>query len=209
MARYRGAACRLCRREGEKLYLKGERCVGNKCAVERKSYPPGEHGQSRRRKLSTYGLQLREKQKAKRVYGVLERQFRRYFEQADRYRGMTGTVLLQLLERRLDNVIYRLGFAPSRAAARQLVCHGHVCLDGHKVDIPSYSVKPGQEIAIKEGMKTNPIVQAGLAAAEKRERLQWLTCSPETLSGRLVNVPAREEIPLLLNEQMIVELYSK
>ena len=209
MAGKQGAVCRLCRREGEKLYLKGERCMGNRCAVERKSYPPGQHGQRRRKKPSTYGLQLREKQKAKRIYGVLERQFRRYFDRADRYRGMTGTVLLQLLERRLDNIVYRLGLAPSRAAARQLVGHGHVRLDGNKVDIPSYLVRPGQEIAIKEGTKTNPIVQAGLAAAEKRERLDWLVCSPETLSGRLLNVPAREEIPLVLNEQMIVELYSK
>ncbi len=208
MARYRGPVCRLCRREGEKLYLKGERCMGPKCGAERRAYPPGEHGQSRR-KLSTYGKQLREKQKAKTIYGLLERQFRRYFRMAARFKGMTGTILLQLLERRLDNMIYRLGFAPSRRAARQLVTHGHVRVDGRKVDISSYLVRPGQEIAVAEDMKSNTIVAAGLAAAEKRERLAWLASSPETLTGRMLNVPAREEIPLILNEQMIVELYSK
>lgn len=209
MARYRGPACKLCRREGEKLYLKGERCLGNKCGAERRPYPPGEHGQGRRKKLSTYGMQLREKQKAKRIYGLLERQFRRYFQLAARYRGMTGTILLQLLERRLDNVVYRLGLAPSRRAAREIVHYGHIRVNGRKVDVPSYLVRPGQEISVKDDMKANTIVQAGLALAEKRERLPWLAYSPETLSGRLVNVPAREEIPLVLNEQMIVELYSK
>jgi len=209
VARYRGPSCKLCRREGEKLYLKGERCLGNKCGIERRPYPPGEHGQGRRSKLSTYGMQLREKQKAKRIYGLLEQQFRRYFQLAARYRGMTGTILLQLLERRLDNVVYRLGLAPSRRAAREIVHYGHVTLNGRKVDVPSCLVKPGQEVSLKEAMKTNSVVQAGLALAEKRERLPWLAYSPETLSGRLINVPAREEIPLVLNEQMIVELYSK
>jgi len=209
VARYRGPSCKLCRREGEKLYLKGERCLGNKCGIERRPYPPGEHGQGRRKKLSTYGMQLREKQKAKRIYGLLERQFRRCFQLAARYRGMTGTILLQLLERRLDNVVYRLGLAPSRRAAREIVHYGHIRVNGRKVDVPSYLVRPGQEISVKDDMKTNTIVQAGLALAEKRERLPWLAYSPETLSGRLVNVPAREEIPLVLNEQMIVELYSK
>jgi len=208
VARYRGAVCRLCRREGVKLYLKGERCIGNKCAMERRAYAPGEHGQGRK-KRSTYGIQLREKQKAKRIYGILERQFRRYFQLADRYRGMTGTILLQLLERRLDNLVYRLGFAPSRAAARQLIRHGHVRVNGRKVDIPSYLVKPGQEISLVEKMKENPLVKSGLELAEKRERLPWLSYSPETLSGRLLNVPARDEIPVDLNEQLIVELYSK
>ncbi|MCX8037734.1 MAG: 30S ribosomal protein S4 [Candidatus Sumerlaeia bacterium] len=208
MARYRGPACKRCRREGEKLYLKGERCAGPKCGVERRKYAPGEHGQSRQ-KMSTYGKQLREKQKAKAIYGLLEAQFRRYFRMAERFRGMTGTILLQLLERRLDNLVYRLGFAPSRRAARQLVGHGHVRVNGRKVDIPSYLVRPGEEISLAEDMKTNAIVAAGLAAAEKREKLPWLACTPETLTGRLLNVPTREEIPLLLNEQMIVELYSK
>ena len=209
MARYRGPVCRLCRREGEKLYLKGERCMGNKCAVERRAYAPGQHGQMRSRKPSTYGLQLREKQKAKRIYGLLEAQFRRYFQLAARYRGMTGTILLQLLERRLDNVVYRLGFAASRNAARQLVQYGNVLVDGRKVNIPSYLVRPGQEITVSEGMKTSIIVQTGMAVAEKREHLPWLVYSPVTLSGRMLNVPPRNEIPLVLNEQMIVELYSK
>ena len=208
MGRYRGAVCRLCRREGEKLYLKGDRCIGNKCAVERRAYAPGEHGQGRR-KLSTYGKQLREKQKAKHVYGLFEAQFRRYFRMAARYRGMTGTILLQLLERRLDNLLYRLGIAPSRAAARQLIRHGQVRVNGHKVNVPSYLVKPGQDIALKEDMKNNAIVQSSLAAAEKRERLPWLAFAPETLSGRMLHVPARDEIPVVINEQMIVELYSK
>ena len=208
MARYTGPVCRLCRREGEKLYLKGERCHGNKCGVERRQYAPGQHGQGRR-KLSTYGLQLREKQKAKRIYGILERQFRRYFQLADSYRGMTGTVLLQLLERRLDNLVYRLGLAPSRAAGRQLVRHGHVRVNGRKVDIPSYLVRPGQEISLTDDMRNNQTFLAGQALADKRERLPWLTYSPETLSGHMINVPAREEIPLILNEQLIFELYSK
>lgn len=208
MARYRAAVCRLCRREGEKLYLKGERCTGNRCAVERRSYPPGEHGQTRR-KLSTYGMQMREKQKAKHIYGLLEAQFRRYFRLAERYRGMTGTILLQLLERRLDNLVYRLGLAPSRAAARQIITHGHVRVDGRRVDLPSYLCKPDQEITVAEAVRNGAVVHAGLAAAAKRERLPWLVCSPESTSGRMLHVPARDEIPLVLNEQMIVELYSK
>ena len=208
MGRYTGPACRLCRREGEKLYVKGDRCMSNKCAVERRPYPSGQHGQSRR-KLSTYGMQLREKQKAKRIYGVLERPFRRYFELAERYRGMTGTILIQLLERRLDNVVYRLGLAPSRRGARQLIRYGHIRVDGRKVNVPSFLVKVGQEIALCEDMRKNPIVEVGMQAAARRERLNWLAYSPETFSGRLINTPAREEIPILLNEQMIVELYSK
>jgi small subunit ribosomal protein S4 len=199
----------MCRREGEKLYLKGERCMGNKCGVERRSYAPGEHGQGRPRKQSTYAIQLREKQKAKRIYGVLERQFRRYFFQADRYKGMTGAILLQLLERRLDNMVYRLGLAPSRAAARQIIRHGKIRVDDRKVDIPSFLVRPHQTIALVEGMKNNAIVQKGLEAVEKREPLPWLEFSAETMSGKLLNVPARDEIPLVLNEQLIVELYSK
>jgi small subunit ribosomal protein S4 len=209
VARYTGPVCKLCRREGEKLYLKGERCHGNKCGVERRAFPPGQHGQSRGKKLSTYGIQLREKQKAKRIYRLLERQFRRYFEIADSFRGMTGTVLLQLLERRLDNLVYRLGLAPSRGAARQIVRHGHVRVNGRKVDIPSYLVRPGQEVSLAEEMRNNPAFLAGQAVADKRDRLPWLVYSPETLSGHMTNVPPREEIPLLLNEQLIVELYSK
>jgi len=208
VGRYTGPVCKLCRREGEKLYLKGDRCVSNKCAVERRPYPSGQHGQSRR-KLSTYGMQLREKQKAKRIYGLFERQFRRYFEIAERYHGITGTILVQLLERRLDNLVYRLGFAPSRKAARQLIRCGHIRVDGRKVNVASYLVKVGQEISICEAMRKNPIVEAGMQAAARRERLSWLAYSPEAFSGRIINTPAREEIPLLLNEQMIVELYSK
>jgi len=182
--------------------------MSNKCAAERRAYAPGEHGQARR-KLSTYGMQMREKQKAKRIYGLLEAQFRRYFRLAERYRGMTGTILLQLLERRLDNLVYRLGLAPSRTSARQLVRHGHVLVGGRKVNVPSYLVRPGEEIVLKEGMRDNAIVQTGLAVAEKRERLPWLAYSAETVSGRMLHVPARDEIPLVINEQMIVELYSK
>ncbi len=157
MARYHDAVCRLCRREGTKLYLKGERCLGQKCILERQNYPPGQHGQKRRRKMSTYGLQLREKQKAKRIYGVLERQFRRYFEIAERYRNVTGTVLLQLLERRLDSVVYRMGVASSRASARQLIRHGHVRVSGKKVDIPSYLATEGDTVEVKE--KSKKIIQ--------------------------------------------------
>lgn len=209
MARYHAAVCRLCRREGTKLYLKGERCFGQKCAVERQNYPPGQHGQSRRRKMSTYGLQLREKQKAKRIYGVLERQFRRYFETAERYRNVTGTVLLQLLERRLDSVVFRIGVASSRSAARQLIRHGHVRVNGRKVDIPSYLVKAGNEVAFSEKARSNPHVQAALALAERRGRVPWVDFSPETFEGRVTAIPEREDIPVDIKEQLIVELYSK
>jgi small subunit ribosomal protein S4 len=208
VARYHDAVCRLCRREGTKLYLKGERCLGPKCAVERQNYPPGQHGQSRR-KLSTYGLQLREKQKAKRIYGVLERQFRRYFEIAERYRSVTGTVLLQLLERRLDSVLYRMGVATSRAAARQIVRHGHVRVNGKKVDIPSYLVKVGEELTLSEKTRSNAHVKAALEQAEKRERVPWVEFSSETLAGKIIAIPEREDIPVNIKEQMIVELYSK
>lgn len=208
MARYHDAVCRLCRRERTKLYLKGERCQGPKCAVERQNYPPGQHGQNRR-KLSTYGLQLREKQKAKRIYGVLERQFRRYFEIAERYRDVTGTVLLQLLERRLDSVLYRMGVTSSRSAARQLIRHGHVRVNGKKVDIPSYLVKVGNEVTVTENARSNPHVQAALALTERRGRVPWLDFSPETFMGRVTAIPKREDIPVDIKEQLIVELYSK
>lgn len=208
MARYTDAKCRLCRREGMKLFLKGARCTTAKCAIERQNYPPGQHGQGRS-KLSTYGQQLREKQKAKRIYGVLERQFRRYFAVADRYRGVTGTILLQLLERRLDNMVYRLGFASSRSQARQFVGHGHFVVKGRRVDIPSYLVKPGEEITVCEKSRTNVEIVANLEEAASRGRLQWLDWNPETLTGKLLAVPSREDIPVTLNEQLIVELYSK
>jgi small subunit ribosomal protein S4 len=209
VARYTDAKCRLCRREGEKLFLKGSRCTTAKCAIDRQNYPPGQHGQSRQ-KLSTYAQQLREKQKAKRLYGILERQFRRYFFLADSYRGVTGTVLLQLLERRLDNVVYRLGIGSSRAQARQLVRHGHVTVAGRRVNIPSYIVKPQQEVALTEKTRTNKFVVENLESADGRgSRLPWLDWNSESLTGKLLAVPSREDIPVTLNEQLIVELYSK
>ena len=209
MARYTGSVCRLCRREGKKLFLKGERCTTAKCAVERRSYPPGQHGQSGSRKLTTYATQLREKQKAKRIYGILERQFRKYFYKADKWRGVTGTVLLQLLERRLDNIIYRIGFASSRNQARQIVLHGHVLVNGKRVDIPSYSVSIGEEITLKEKMRQSKQVQASLERAEKTGRVSWLEYNADTQTARILTIPAREDIPVDIQEQIIVELYSK
>lgn len=208
MARYTDAKCRLCRREGEKLFLKGTRCLTSKCAIERQNYPPGQHGQARQ-KLSTYGQQLREKQKTKRIYGVLERQFRRYFFLADSYRGVTGTVLLQLLERRLDNIVYRLGIGSSRAQARQIVRHGHIVVDGRQVNIPSFLVKPGQTITLSEGSRTFKVIAENLENAAGQERLPWLEWNPENFTGRVLSVPSREDIPTTVNEQLIVELYSK
>lgn len=208
MARYTGAVCRLCRREGEKLFLKGSRCLTSKCAIERQNYPPGQHGQARQ-KLSTYGQQLRMKQKTKRIYGILERQFRRYFFLADSYRGVTGTVLLQLLERRLDNVVYRLGIGSSRAQARQLVRHGHIHVNGRLVNIPSFLVKPGQQITIPEDSRNIPVVVANLENAAGQERMIWLEWNPENFTGKLLTVPSREDIPTSVDEQLIVELYSK
>jgi small subunit ribosomal protein S4 len=208
VARYTDAKCRLCRRQGEKLFLKGERCFTAKCAIDRRNYAPGQHGQNRS-KVSTYGQQLREKQKAKRIYGILERQFRRYFSVADRYRGVTGTVLLQLLEQRLDNLVYRLGIGASRNQARQLVRHGHILVDGRKVNIPSYRVKVGQEIAVRESSRNNPLIVSNLEQANGRGRLAWLEWNPEAMTGRLLDVPSRDQIPVTVKEQLIVELYSK
>ena len=208
MARYVDAKCRLCRREGMKLFLKGTRCYSSKCAIERQNYPPGQHGQART-KISTYGQQLREKQKAKRTYGILERQFRRYFAMADSYRGVTGTVLLQMLERRLDNIVYRLGIGASRAQARQFVNHGHVFVNGRRVNIPSFLTKPGDEIVLAEGSRVNQMIIANLEDANSRGRLAWLDWNPETFSGKMLSIPSREDIPTLVNEQLIVELYSK
>lgn len=208
MARYTEAVCRLCRREGRKLYLKGERCESPKCAINKRNFPPGQHGLSRS-KLSPYGLQLREKQRAKRYYGILEAQFRRMFANAEQMKGVTGVALLQLLETRLDNVVYRLGFSPSRAGARQLVRHGNVRVNGSKVDIPSFQVKVGQEIQVKAKMKEHALVKNSLEQSGKRGTLNWLQYSAETGSGRLLAVPSREDIPVDINEQLIVELYSK
>jgi len=209
MARYIGPVCRLCRREAMKLFLKGERCYTEKCAIEKRNFPPGQHGKTRKAKLAGYGLQLREKQKVKRIYGVLEDQFRRYFEQAERTRGITGETLLQLLERRLDNVTYRLGFATSRAQARQLVRHGHLSVNGRKVDIPSFSVKPGDIVAIRESSRKAPAVLHALEEVKGRGVPEWLQFDAEAMSAKVGSIPTREQINLPVQEQLIVELYSK
>jgi small subunit ribosomal protein S4 len=209
MARYREAQCRLCRREGEKLFLKGDRCVTDKCAYERRGYAPGQHGHDSRRKISDYGFQLREKQKARRIYGILERQFRNYYLKAARQKGITGEALLRTLELRLDNVVYRLGFAPSRQASRQLVRHRHFTVNGHVVDIPSYQVKAGDVIQVREKSHKLPVVQAALKRIDKRTELPWLRVDKTTLTGQVLSLPDREEIPTLIQERLIVGLYSK
>ena len=208
MARYHEPVCRLCRREGMKLFLKGERCFKEKCAVERRSYAPGQHGK-RRNKLQPYGLQLREKQKVRRVYGVLEKQFRRYFAEAARQKGVTGDNLLRLLELRLDNVVYSLGFASSRAQARQLVRHGHVLVDGRRVDVPSFQVRPGMHVALKEAMRSNVFVVDALDTAQGRGVPPWLELDAEGFKGKVLAEPKREDIRLPIQEQLIVELYSR
>src|SRR5580765_1605258 len=209
MARYIGPVCRLCRREGMKLFLKGERCYSEKCAIEKRNVPPGQHGRARKAKMVGYGIQLREKQKVKRTYGVLENQFRRYFEAADRQKGVTGELLLQMLERRLDNVVYRLGFATSRAQARQLVRHGHFLVNGKKVDIPSFSVRSGDSVAIRSGSAQNPTIQHAMEEVKGRGIPEWLLLDTAALSGRISQLPTREQINLPVQEQLIVELYSK
>ncbi len=210
MARYTGPKCKLCRREGEKLFLKGDRCFTDKCAFERRRYPPGMHGPTRRRqKLSIYGLQLREKQKVKRIYGVLETQFRRYFEMARTMGGNTGENLLSILERRLDNVVYQLGFAQSRAQARQFVAHGHVLVNGRKVDIPSFLVNVGDVISLKEKIRNNPAVQAALTSKDPNQVPAWLSLNKEKYEGKVLRLPVREDITHPIKERLIVELYSK
>ncbi len=208
MARYIGPLCRICRREGEKLFLKGDRCYTDKCAVERRRYPPGEHGQGYK-KLSDYGLQLREKQKVRRMYGILERQFRRYFMEASRKRGVTGETLLQLIERRLDNVVYRMGFAPNRRKARQLVGHGHILVNGRKVNIPSFLVKAGDLIEVKESSKSISDILDSISKSEHRGLPSWVEVDSSNLKGKVLHIPSREEIQLPVQEQLIVELYSK
>ena len=208
MARYTDAVCRLCRREGQKLFLKGDRCYTDKCACERRAYPPGQHGQGRS-KASEYGSQLREKQKAKRYYGVLESQFRGYFDMASKRKGKTGENLLAILETRLDNVVYRLGFAMSRAEARQLVLHGHFTVDGHKVNIPSFLVKPGMVVALKEGSRSLDKFKSVIEANSFRQPPKWLEYDANSFSAKVTAVPAREDIDLPIEEQLIVELYSK
>lgn len=209
MARYLDSACRVCRREGLKLFLKGQRCYKEKCAIERREYPPGQHGQRRRGKISEYGTQLREKQKVKRLYGLLERQFRGTFARASRAKGITGETLLSLLERRLDNMVYRMGFCSSRPEARQFVLHGHFLVNGKKVTIPSYSVKEGDEIALREKSRQIPQVLESLEAVDRRGLPSWLEMDKGKFIGRVKTLPSREELTLPVREQLIVELYSK
>lgn len=209
MARYRDAVCRLCRREGTKLFLKGQRCLTDKCAIEKRNFAPGQHGKSRRPKLIGYGLQLREKQKVRRLYGILEDQFRNYFEKAARGKGVTGETLLSMLERRLDNAVYRLGLATSRAEARQLVRHGHILVAGRNVNIPSYEVVPGQEIAVRESSRQMASIQRALDLSGSRGIPAWLEFNRENMKGRVVSLPKREDVNFPIQEQMIVELYSK
>ena len=208
MARYTDANCKLCRREGEKLFLKGTRCLSEKCSFEKRAYAPGQHGQNMRRKVSEYGHQLREKQKVRRVYGVLERQFRNYFKKAEQKKGITGANLLQLLECRLDNIVYRLGFAPSRKAARQLVRHRHFNVNGRIVDIPSYSVRVNDIIRVKDKSKSLDVFHIALKES-RGEELVWLRLNKAGLEGELLEIPKREDIPIPAQEQLIVELYSK
>ncbi len=208
MARYTDPVCRLCRREGTKLFLKGERCFTDKCAIERRNYAPGQHGQGRRRKISEYAVQLREKQRLKRMYGLLEKQFKRYFTMAEKSRDVTGEALLTFLER-LDNMVYRLGLAGSRAQARQLIRHGHFAVNGGKVNIPSYLMSEGDEISVVEKSKGKQVFAEALGLAQRHETVSWLELNADALSGKVVRIPVREELPLAVNERLVVELYSK
>ncbi len=211
MARYVGPVCKLCRREGDKLFLKGERCLSTKCAMERRAYAPGMHGRSSRyrRKESDYRLQLREKQKARRIYGIFERQFRRYFKEAERRKGLTGANLLTILETRLDNVVYRLGFADSRAQARQLVLHGHFAVNGRKTNVPSFLVKPGDVISVRDRSKQNAYFKDLAGVLGDKVVPAWMSLDIENLSGRILELPSRDELDVSLNEQLIVEYYSR
>lgn len=208
MARYTGSLCRICRRETEKLFLKGDRCFTEKCSVERRQYPPGQHGQ-RRGKLSDYGVQLREKQKVRNIYGVFERQFRKYFHNAERKKGVTGEVLLQYLEKRLDNIVFRMGFAPNRRGARQLITHGHFLVNGRKVNVPSFLVQTGDVIETREKSREIPIIKESIAKGEQRGVPSWLEVDAQNLKAKVLQIPTREEIQLPAQEQLIVELYSK
>lgn len=209
MARYREAVCKLCRREGEKLFLKGERCLSSKCAIEKKAYPPGQHGKSRRIKMSDYGLQLREKQKIKRYYGLLESQFRTVYEKANRKKGITGDNMLIMLESRLDTVVFRLGFATSRVTARQLVRHRHFLVNGKSVDIPSYQVKPGDVIQVQEPSRKMQVFHDSMKRIKDSQQYSWLELDKAGLKGTYLEVPGRADIPVLFNENLVVELYSK
>ncbi len=212
MARYTGPVCKLCRREGEKLYLKGDRCYTDKCPFGQRGYPPGQHGKDtsfRKRKPSDYALQLREKQKARRVYGVLERQFRRYYREAERRAGLTGETLLSLLETRLDNVVYRLGLADSRAQARQLVQHGHFMVNGRKTNIPSFALRPNDELVVRPESRRSDYFKDRVDLLGKRTVPNWLSLDADTLKGRVLAMPARQEIDVPVQEQLIVEFYSR
>jgi len=209
VGRYTESVCRQCRREGEKLFLKGDRCYSEKCAVERRPYAPGQHGQGRRAKPSEYGLQLREKQKAKRIYGLMEKQFRNYFNKADRQPGRTGENLLILLERRLDNIVFRMGFASSRKEARQLVNHGHFTVNGHKATIPSMLLRPGDVVQVRETSKDSPKFQEIKDQAAYKTPPEWLSVDVDNLTGSVLAYPTREQIDTAVNEQLIVELYSR
>jgi small subunit ribosomal protein S4 len=208
MARYTGPSCKLCRREKQKLFLKGTKCYTEKCPIENKNYPPGQHGLNRRIKFSEYGVQLREKQKVKRIYGLLETQFRNYFEKANKQKGVTGENLIQLLERRLDNVVFRLGFAASRKAARQLVLHGHLLVNGKKVTVPSFLLTEGDVVAVRDKSKKLDVIHNSLRRS-KDNLYNWLQVEKATLSGTFMQIPGREDVPLNANEQLIIELYSK
>ncbi|HHC24882.1 MAG TPA: 30S ribosomal protein S4 [Desulfobacterales bacterium] len=209
MARYRGSVCRLCRRENLKLFLKGDRCYSDKCAFDRRSYPPGQHGQRRRGKISDYGIQLREKQKVKRMYGLSEKQFHLFFQRSDRQKGITGTNLLILLERRLDNVVYRLGFVNSRTQGRHFVRHSHFFVNGRKVNIPSYLIKKGDVITVREKSRNIQALGDALDAVVRRGVPQWLDLEKENLQGTVKDLPVREDLTMPMQEQLIVELYSK
>jgi len=209
MARYRDAKCKLCRREGEKLFLKGDRCYSNKCAIEKRNFPPGQHGKTRKGKSSKYNMQLREKQKLRKTYGLLERQFRNYFEKAAQQKGITGTTLLQMLERRLDNVVYRFGFTASRAQARQLIRHSHFEVNGKKVNIPSYLLGPGDRIAPRGKSKDLFIIRESIKNVDARQAVPYLDLDTNKLEGTFVEIPGRDVIPVPVDEQLIVELYSK
>jgi small subunit ribosomal protein S4 len=209
MARYIGPVCKLCRREGKKLFLKGAKCFSPKCPVEKRSFPPGQHGRTRRLKLSDYGVQLREKQKMRRIYGLLEKQFHNYYKKALKIKGVTGENLLRLLERRLDNVVYRLGFAPSRSAARQLVRHRHFTVNNRLVDVPSFSLRPGDVIKVRDKSRKLEIIHASMRKMREGRLLPWLELDKASMTGTLLEIPGRTDIPIEVNENLVVELYSK
>ena len=209
MGRYTGPVCKLCRREKEKLFLKGSKCMTTKCPVERRGYVPGQHGQNRRSRLSDYGVHLREKQKIKRIYGLFEKQFRNYYKKADRMAGMTGNNLILLLERRLDNIVYRLGFAPSRKAARQLITHRHFNVNGRIVNIPSYITDEGDLIEVRDKAKKMEVIHASMRRIKAENATPWLELDKANMLGKVIEIPEREQIPLEVKEHLVVELYSK